>query len=104
MKKQRISAWQLSACGTREACSYVLLQSLRRFFALINKSPFPCRVQWKARIVQWKGSHRAMESWSSQQVFTSIYVTPSEPGHMDNPILQLHEQDALHRLVNAIDR
>ena len=49
----------------------------------------------KAHLVQWKvGLHNG----------TPIYVTPSESGHMDNPILQLHEQDALHRLVNAIDR
>jgi hypothetical protein len=51
---------------------------------------------------------QAVASLSGQQVLahsqSTDYVTPSEPGHMDNPILQLHEQDALHRLVNAIDR
>ena len=60
-------------------------------------------------IVQWKGLLRAMETRTAcngKLACTGMekYVTPSEPGHMDNPILQLHEQDALHRLVNAIDR
>src|SRR6266849_20867 len=47
MKKQKINAWLLSAHGAWGGLPYVLLQSLRRFFALINRSPFSRRVQWK---------------------------------------------------------
>jgi hypothetical protein len=62
MEQQRSSAWQLSAQSTWEARLSVLLQSLRRFFALIHTSPFSCRVQWKLHTVQWKPAQRALES------------------------------------------
>ena len=45
-RKQRISVRMLSAHGTRGRL-YILLQSLRRFFALIHTSPFSRPVQWK---------------------------------------------------------
>ncbi len=92
MKKQRYGAWLPSVHGIWEgvstfycrACGAFLHSSIDRLFpAECNGKPASC---------------------NGKLVFTSIYVTPSEPGHMDNPILQLHEQDALHRLVNAIDR
>src|SRR5215469_18942328 len=60
MKQQWISAWQLAAQSAWERRPSDLLQSLRRFFALINRLPISCRVQWKpascngkAHIVQW---------------------------------------------------
>lgn len=75
LKQQRNSAWQLAARGAWEARLSILLQSLRRSFALIHtalligrvqRKPLLCNgnphiMQWKAaacngksHIVQWK--------------------------------------------------
>jgi hypothetical protein len=53
----------------------------------------------KAHLVQWKvGFHKWKVGFHTNRLYLS------KPGHVDNPVLHLHEQDALHRLVNAIDR
>ncbi len=48
LKQQRNSAWQLAARGAWEARLSILLQSLRRYFALIHTALLIGRVQWKA--------------------------------------------------------
>lgn len=61
-------------CMPGERAIRILLQSLRRFFALAGKAQFGRSVQWKGSPVQWKGQgvqwkgfSGAMESWSSQK-------------------------------------
>ena len=100
MKKQSDGAWLLSAPGIWEsvptfycrACGAFLHSSIQRFFpASCNGNLTSCNgnlyramerftsCNGNPHIVQWKvGLHKFT---------TSIYVTPSEPGHMDNPIL-----------------
>jgi predicted 2-oxoglutarate/Fe(II)-dependent dioxygenase YbiX len=49
-------------------------------------------------------SHEEDTEEMKPSLFSADTSSSQHTGHMDNPILQLHEQDALHRLVNAIDR
>jgi hypothetical protein len=80
LKQQRNSAWQLAARGAWEARLSILLQSLRRSFALIHTTLLIGRVQWKAaacngksHIVQWKvGLYNIPLSQSSQDRYLMI--------------------------------
>ena len=112
MKKQRYGAWLPSVHGIREGVSTFYCRACGAFLHSSIDRLFPAECNGKRASCNGN-PYRAMETRTScngKLVFTrwrrriGSGVTPSEPGHMDNPIKQLHEQDALHRLVNAIDR
>ena len=80
MKQQRYGAWVLPAQSTCEARSSILLQSLRRFFALIHTVPCSGRVHLKVGLHNsWSAYHLSLkyprivaESEKCGRIFTAL--------------------------------